>query len=362
MYASETLRLAGDRQGIIFCPGVKTAHVTAAKLNALKPHSAAVVDGKTPKPERERIIHQFRAGRIQYLSNCQVATEGFDAPSASVIVMARPTKSQSLYAQMVGRGTRTLPGVVDTLHDKDEAGERRARITVSGKPDCLVLDFVGNCRHKLVNVTDVLGGNYTDKEVETAKKMAKKAGGGDALAYLKGARALLKRVAEASKAKVSSQVRDFDPFRVLNLQRDEDQDRHTARFGHQPLTPRQREVLEKMKVPPDVTSKMGRRDFTRLMKAVSKRRQLGLATYRQLAVLQRYGVQEINVSFKGASKAMDLLAKRGWRRGAISPEELKGILRSGRGPVRNPPPRNPSSLAQLQRVDPRFRGRGKDSS
>ena len=41
---------------------------------------------------------------------CALLTEGFDSPSVACIVLARPTKSGSLYTQMVGRGTRLKDG------------------------------------------------------------------------------------------------------------------------------------------------------------------------------------------------------------------------------------------------------------
>ena len=56
------------------------------------------------------------------LVNVAIATEGFDLPDASCIVIARPTKSLSLYLQMVGRG----------LRPKKDGG------------DCLILDLAGN--------------------------------------------------------------------------------------------------------------------------------------------------------------------------------------------------------------------------
>lgn len=55
---------------------------------------------------RRKIIGDFKAGRTQVLCNCEVLTTGFDAPKVTHVVMARPTVSQVLYEQMVGRGLR----------------------------------------------------------------------------------------------------------------------------------------------------------------------------------------------------------------------------------------------------------------
>lgn len=105
---------APDRQGIVFCPTVETATLTAAAMNA-KNIKTAVVSGETPSSERHGIFEDFRTGKIQALANCMVLTEGFDAPWASCAVIARPTQSNPLYIQMVGRVLRTWPGKKDAL-------------------------------------------------------------------------------------------------------------------------------------------------------------------------------------------------------------------------------------------------------
>jgi hypothetical protein len=73
-----------------------------------------------PGEARAKALADFRAGRVQVLTNVGVLTEGFDDPGVSCVAMARPTRSEGVYAQCVGRGTRLHPG----------------------KADCLILDFV----------------------------------------------------------------------------------------------------------------------------------------------------------------------------------------------------------------------------
>src|SRR5512133_550315 len=136
---------------------------------------AAWVCGKTEREERRRVLAEFAAGKVQVVCNCGVLTEGFDDPGVEVIIMGRPTKSRSLYSQMVGRSTRPLPGVVD---GPETAGARRAAIAASPKPSCLVVDFVGNAgKHKLVTSADILGGKVSEEAVELAVQRARKAGG-----------------------------------------------------------------------------------------------------------------------------------------------------------------------------------------
>lgn len=154
---SATAQVARGRRTLAFCATVETARHAAEILNRHEPDSAAMVSGMTPPDQRREILDSFKQGRYRYLCNCAVLTEGFDDPGIEVISMMRPTKSRSLYTQIVGRGTRTLPGVIDGL---DLAAERRRAIAGSAKPSMLVLDFCGNAgRHKLVHAGDVLGGD-----------------------------------------------------------------------------------------------------------------------------------------------------------------------------------------------------------
>jgi superfamily II DNA or RNA helicase len=68
--------------------------------------SAAFLSGTTRDVTRRKVISDFKRGKLQVLCNCEVLTTGFDAPKVTHLVMARPTVSQVLYEQMVGRGLR----------------------------------------------------------------------------------------------------------------------------------------------------------------------------------------------------------------------------------------------------------------
>lgn len=83
---------------------------------------AAAVYGAMPSQTREAVLSLFSSGEIQVITNCMVLTEGYDQPDIECLLMARPTKSPTLYTQMVGRGTRIHPG----------------------KKECLVLEFTDN--------------------------------------------------------------------------------------------------------------------------------------------------------------------------------------------------------------------------
>jgi DNA repair protein RadD len=52
---------------------------------------AGIVTGKTSHAERERLVEEFKAGRIQYLLSVNVFFEGFNAKRVDCVAMLRPT-------------------------------------------------------------------------------------------------------------------------------------------------------------------------------------------------------------------------------------------------------------------------------
>lgn len=90
---------------IYFGPSVLDAECMALLLR-LRGVSSAFVSGATREVTRRQIVEDFKQGTVQVLCNCEVLTTGFDAPKVTHVVMARPTVSQVLYEQMVGRGLR----------------------------------------------------------------------------------------------------------------------------------------------------------------------------------------------------------------------------------------------------------------
>lgn len=106
-------RLAG-RQTLCFCVDVAHAQSLAERFRAAGVACAAVT-GELDREARSEALRGFRAGKYQVLTNCMVLTEGYDEPAVSGILLARPTKSALLYAQMIGRGTRLHPGKTNVV-------------------------------------------------------------------------------------------------------------------------------------------------------------------------------------------------------------------------------------------------------
>lgn len=63
-------------------------------------------DESTKQKERDQSIEKLVSGEIKVLCNVNIFSTGVDIPQAEVLIMARPTKSEILYIQQVGRGLR----------------------------------------------------------------------------------------------------------------------------------------------------------------------------------------------------------------------------------------------------------------
>ena len=141
-------RLASYRPTLCFACNV--AHSKAIVESFVEAGVNAVhVDGyptSEDDEERHSIIARYKAGDIEVLSSVALCARGFDAPETSALIIARPTKSLSLYMQIVGRALRTS----------------------EGKEDAIILDHAG-CALRHGFPTDV-----TDFELDTSEKRENK--------------------------------------------------------------------------------------------------------------------------------------------------------------------------------------------
>ncbi len=201
-----------DKQAIVFTASVAQAHRLSELIRdyyerthgMVSQSTAMSIDGSmSPQdPRRQQIVKDFKEGSIQFLVNCGVATEGFDAPNVKLVAIGRPTKSRALYVQMLGRGTRPLPGTVEGF---DSSPERIAAIATRPKAHCDVLDFIGQSgRHSLVCATDVLAGNEPQEVIDRANRISsKKEFDGSSIDAIKQAKEQLEAEKEARRKKVT---------------------------------------------------------------------------------------------------------------------------------------------------------------
>lgn len=76
---------------------------------------AAHLDAYTKSEERGEVIDAFKAGEIKVLSSVNVLGVGFDAPEASCAIQARPTLSEALHMQQLGRVIRPAENKSDAV-------------------------------------------------------------------------------------------------------------------------------------------------------------------------------------------------------------------------------------------------------
>ena len=204
---------ANGRRCLVFTAGVRHAHELAAILNGMDGQCAAAIDGKTEPHVRMSVLDDFRKGRIRFVCNFGVLTEGYDLPDIGMVAMARPTRSEGVYVQMLGRGTRPLDGIVD---GPPTADERKQAIAASIKPYVDVIDFVGNSRFKLVSAVDVLGGQYDVEVRELAAERIKRNPADVQAALAQAQKQVLEERERRRLAAVKTQVRysseQVDPF------------------------------------------------------------------------------------------------------------------------------------------------------
>lgn len=111
-------------QTLIYCPTVAVCDDVAKEIKTRLPrgkkNTVAVLTGKTAPETRAKTLEKYQDGKINCIVNCMILTEGTDLPSTSCILNDRPTANESLYQQIIGRGTRLA----------------------EGKDKCLVIDIV----------------------------------------------------------------------------------------------------------------------------------------------------------------------------------------------------------------------------
>jgi superfamily II DNA or RNA helicase len=283
----------GGRKTLVFTPDVGSAQAMAGALKSLGLEADwASGDDR----DRETKVAKFRRNEIRVLCNCSLFTEGFDEPDISAIALCRPTKSRSLYAQMVGRGTRLA----------------------HGKPDCLLVDFnYLTAKHDLVRPVELFDTSRVDPEIlQIAQETADKEPGTDLLDAVEKAkdeharRQVLKiraREREIKYRKVS-----YDPLAVyetfgLPI-------RGSLNATMKPATEGQVRYLEGFGVKD--AAKLSKTKASTLIDYLADRRKRNLCTMKQCSWLIAKGIDPAearNMNFHQASTMLDQLFRQGVR-------------------------------------------------
>lgn len=187
-------RIASGQKTVVFTVTVANA---AALCEAFKSQGIAAewISGETPDDEQEQIFARHESGETTVLCNAQLLSFGWDSPSVTCCVLAKPTKSIAAYLQMAGRVLRPADGkthatiidhsgVVDslgfvdddfgwTLDGKKQAAENRTRAAKDKEEPASIKCPCCKALHKPAPKCSVCGFSYPAK-VETPDQIAAK--------------------------------------------------------------------------------------------------------------------------------------------------------------------------------------------
>ena len=294
----------------MFLPLVATSKKFRSLL-AERGFRAAEVNGESA--DRAEVLAAFDAGEYDVLCNSMLLTEGWDCPAVDCIVVLRATKSRSLYCQMVGRGTRPCPE--------------------TGKEKLLLLDFLWMTeKHELCRPAHLIAESAEVARAMTAR--LEEAGCPEDLeAVEQKAREDVVREREESLAKELAALKRrkrklVDPLQYEMSIMAEDLSGYVPAFGYEmgPASEKQLSALEKFGIDPDGIECAGKASL--LLDRLSKRRDAGLTTPRQIRQLEGRGFQHVGTwTFDQASRLISRIAANGWRTpAAIRPSEYDPVL------------------------------------
>lgn len=294
--AGEMRQHCMNRKTVVFLPLIATSQKMEEILRA-KGFNVREVNGESVN--RSETLEWFnQAGPGSVLCNSMLLTEGWDEPSADCVVCLRPTKIRSLYAQIVGRGTRLYPG----------------------KENLLLLDFLWHTdRHELVRPAHLICDNAELADAVTKilaeernaagldLEQACEQGSADVIA--KREEGLAKKLNEMRKRK-----RDLvDPIQFEYSVQAEDLITYTPAMPNEmgPVTDAQKAALEKAGIFPDEVGNSGL--ASKILDRLDKRRSDGLSTPKQIRRLERYGFSHVGQwSFADANALITRIAANGW--------------------------------------------------
>ena len=306
--ADEMIKHCKDRKTVVFLPLVATSQKFRDILNS-KGFKAAEVNGESK--DRAQILEDFDKDKYNVLCNSMLLTEGWDCPSVDCVIVLRPTKVRALYSQMVGRGTRLHPG----------------------KENLLLLDFLWHVeKHELCRPAHLIA-----QSEEVAKKMTELSEKevGFAVDLEEVEVKATEEVIQDREASLSKQLAEqrrkkgklVDPLQFEMSIAAEDLANYVPSFLSEQAPPseKQIEVLEKMGINASEIECSGKASL--LIERINKRRDAGLATPKQIRLLENRGFRKVGSwKFEEANNMIIRIAASGWRlpKGIIAKEYIPG--------------------------------------
>lgn len=291
---------AGDRKTVVFTPSIETARLLAEALVEIG-MDARFVSGACD--DRDAKIKTFeRAPKGSIITCAMLLVEGWDCDSADCICVLRPTKIRSLFVQAVGRGTRTLTGLIDGL---ESAESRLEAIRNSAKKNVLILDFLWlSDKLDLIKPVDLMTIDPALRE-----KLLERPELDLVEAEAAAQRDLLASLEKAARKHSRKAARTIDPLAIaVGIGVD-------LKASYEPETPwdslapdqSQIEALERHGI--DASRVSTRGHASKLLDRLVSRSQMGLATPRQMNFLMRMGIPEAEVALMSKGKAGLLISR-----------------------------------------------------
>ncbi len=275
---------ASGRKTVIFCPLISIAKELAGYIPG-----AREVNGDSP--DRKETLEWFdQAGPGAVLCNAMLLTEGWDCPSVDCVVVLRPTKIRSLYAQMVGRGTRLSPG----------------------KENLLILDFLWMCqKHNLCKPARLISDNEEDVETVTRASTEDDIDLFDAVTDAEEQRRTA--LAEALARQKQKKSKLINPLEIFSLLDDIGLADYEPTFKWEETAASEKQVKALLAFGIDADG-VSKGYASQILDRIFDRRRQDKASLRQISCLKKFGYDPIDWSFDQASKKISQLAAVGWKR------------------------------------------------
>lgn len=292
--AKEIVKNASDRKILIFAPLCATALRIQENLRA-----AGLPCFYCSGDDRSQ-IHAWEAhGPGCAMVNAMLLTEGYDHPPIDAVCVLRPTKVRSLYAQMVGRGTRPLPN----------------------KDHLLLIDFLWHStRHQLCRPAHLLADNedVARHMIDEAEKAVGNAVDVDAAA-VDVARGQVVEEREAALAKKLAEMRNkqralVDPLQYAMSIGDATLADYKPALQAEsaPPTPEQIELLGNSGIFAEQIGSAGH--AAALINRLQERKAGGFATPKQVRCLERFGWTGAGkMTYDHAQRLISRISANGWR-------------------------------------------------
>lgn len=297
---------AMDRKIAVFTPSVETAEAMARAMSEVG-FDASFVSGACPD-RHEKIEAFHRKGNGSAIANAMLLTEGWDHAEVSAVVPLRVTTIRSLLAQMVGRGTRPLAGVIDGM---DTVEERLAAIAASAKRDLLVFDFLW-----LADRLDLVGPVDLFASSPEIRKLMLKSGEVDLVKAEEVAqRDLLKSLRKEAEKHQHKQPRTMDMLAWAVSIGDAALAAYVPENAADAAPASNAELDFILEQGGDTSGVKNSGMAQRIIAKMIERKKLGLASVKQLTFLKKLGIPEETAALMRASQAGAIIGKKtaAWR-------------------------------------------------